>query len=269
MSDFDLDGDGHNDSADCAPEDPRIHPGVFDPIDPDGIDSNCDGSDGMDLDGDGFLAGLDCDDTRFDVFPGAEEVADDGTDQNCDGIDLQLAGFERCSGDVIYTLDKDFSNGAEGWDQPEDCPLESTPAGLVTTCASDEKLLLWETAVGECMEVSMRARFATPECESIRVTVINADNWHMSLEISSDQGGTGALHGNLQTFGAGLRFLADDTPRWAAFTANDEERAWLQGIADQNVIADGGLRVGGQVWIEMLGPAGACELNFLHLVISD
>lgn len=50
---------------------------------------------GADGDGDGYALPLganapgafDCDDTRADVHPGAEDVAGDGIDQNCDGVD--------------------------------------------------------------------------------------------------------------------------------------------------------------------------------------
>lgn len=50
---------------------------------------------GADADGDGFSLPnganapgvFDCDDTRADVHPGAEDAADDGVDENCDGVD--------------------------------------------------------------------------------------------------------------------------------------------------------------------------------------
>ncbi|HXT98888.1 MAG TPA: sulfatase-like hydrolase/transferase [Polyangia bacterium] len=45
-----------------------------------------------DHDGDGFSArfgGGDCDDTRADVYPGAEDVPGDGVDQDCEGGDAQ------------------------------------------------------------------------------------------------------------------------------------------------------------------------------------
>jgi choline-sulfatase len=47
-----------------------------------------------DHDGDGFSArwgGGDCDDTRADVYPGAEDVPGDGVDQNCEGGDAVAA----------------------------------------------------------------------------------------------------------------------------------------------------------------------------------
>jgi len=45
-----------------------------------------------DRDGDGFSArfgGGDCDDTRADVYPGAEDIPGDGIDQNCEGGDAR------------------------------------------------------------------------------------------------------------------------------------------------------------------------------------
>ncbi|MFT5680580.1 MAG: hypothetical protein ACI8RZ_001486 [Myxococcota bacterium] len=60
----------------------------------------------VDSDGDGWLADEDCNDSDDSVWPGAEEVAYDGIDQDCDGADLtdldgdgwdaQEAGGEDC-----------------------------------------------------------------------------------------------------------------------------------------------------------------------------
>jgi len=47
-----------------------------------------------DHDGDGFSAkfgGGDCDDTRADVYPGAEDIPGDGIDQDCEGGDAKLS----------------------------------------------------------------------------------------------------------------------------------------------------------------------------------
>ena len=41
-----------------------------------------------DLDGDGFEDGDDCDDSNEDVNPDADEICDDGIDNDCDGVDL-------------------------------------------------------------------------------------------------------------------------------------------------------------------------------------
>ncbi len=46
------------------------------------------GSDPGDEDGDGVVAGEDCDDGNPNIYPGATEIAYDGVDQDCDGGDL-------------------------------------------------------------------------------------------------------------------------------------------------------------------------------------
>ncbi len=49
-------------------------------------DPECD-TRGGDLDGDGYCADNDCDDSDFTVHPFAADEAGDGVDQNCDGAD--------------------------------------------------------------------------------------------------------------------------------------------------------------------------------------
>ena len=62
---------------------------VIDLVDPEGLDVNCDGLDGVDADGDGVASeqsgGTDCRDDLWAVHPGAEEVCGDGVDDDCDG----------------------------------------------------------------------------------------------------------------------------------------------------------------------------------------
>jgi hypothetical protein len=125
--DFDQDGDGHASAdhpqasgavgTDCDDLEPAINPGALEACDD--IDNDCDGAvDGddedfdtstlrtfyADLDGDGFgdpdtavescsaVAGhvedaTDCDDSRGDVSPAADEVCDDeNVDEDCDGL---------------------------------------------------------------------------------------------------------------------------------------------------------------------------------------
>jgi hypothetical protein len=113
---FDFDGDGVEDSADCAPEDPDNFPGNTDPYD-DGVDTNCDGYDGIDGDGDGYPSNVDpeedwfdCNDANDHVHPGADDTIGDGTDNNCDGVDgVDADGDGHAAGDGL-TLDCDDSD---------------------------------------------------------------------------------------------------------------------------------------------------------------
>ena len=92
----DQDRDGFLDVAeecggnDCDDRRHSINPGMPD-FAGDGIDNNCDGVDGTDIDGDGHISilsgGDDCDDNNKDIHPGAEDIFGDDIDSNCDGAD--------------------------------------------------------------------------------------------------------------------------------------------------------------------------------------
>ena len=86
---YDFDGDNVADADDCNPGDPNVSPLAPDPYG-DLLDTNCDGVDGVDGDGDGWAAGQggDCDDSNTATHPEAPEVCGNGVDEDCSGLDL-------------------------------------------------------------------------------------------------------------------------------------------------------------------------------------
>ena len=123
---YDFDGDGVQDSEDCDPADPTIHSGADDPFGDD-IDQDCDGGDGIDIDGDGYpaneeLAGqevYDCNDNDSAIHPGAAETPGDEVDQDCDGLDgfidlsVAIAPPEPGTADDLTIV---VTSGADSWD---------------------------------------------------------------------------------------------------------------------------------------------------------
>ncbi len=106
----DFDQDGYTDDIDCDDTNPNINPGAEEVCD--GTDNNCDGQideglltiyySDMDMDGFGDPSSsteacdippgmtendLDCDDTNPNINPDAEDIPNNGIDENCDGMD--------------------------------------------------------------------------------------------------------------------------------------------------------------------------------------
>ncbi|MCP4805466.1 MAG: hypothetical protein GY913_13955 [Proteobacteria bacterium] len=124
-SDEDDDGDGYKPSdGDCDNDDDSVYPGADDAW-YDGVDSDCDGRDDYDKDGDGYreerggdpASETDCDDSDSSVHPGADDPEGDGIDQDCDGVD-GTGGNTGDSGDTDSDTDTGTSptdTGIPGW----------------------------------------------------------------------------------------------------------------------------------------------------------
>jgi len=155
-SSSDFDGDGVTDAEDCAPADAAVHAGAPDPFD-DGLDTNCDGVDGVDADGDAFPIGdgvppaiADCNDADPRVHPGAAELLYDRTDNDCDGA---------IDEDSPWT-DDDGDGACEDADNPETLELEEVCGDGATggDCDDDDATVHpfdedgdgWSSCAGDC-----------------------------------------------------------------------------------------------------------------------
>ncbi len=147
-------GSAADPSGDCDDSNADIHPAATEVCDEGDTDEDCDGladdnDDSVDTagysvwhadaDGDGFGAAdstveacdqpadtttdaSDCDDNDPNSFPGAEEVEDDGVDQDCDGSDAE-------SSPVADNSDEDEDeDGDEDQDEDTGCGCASLPA---------------------------------------------------------------------------------------------------------------------------------------------
>ncbi len=134
-SEEDADNDGYSPcDGDCDDDNDDVHPDAEE-TPGDGVDSNCDGDDGQDGDGDGFgspeSGGTDCDDSDADVHPGADETAN-GVDDDCDedvDEDTELSDDDNdgyCEG---YDLDGDGSPECSDGSEPGDCDDEDNDIG--------------------------------------------------------------------------------------------------------------------------------------------
>ena len=119
-SDYDFDGDGHDSDLyggdDCADLNASRSPSAIE-VWYDGTDQDCAGDDDYDADGDGYphvsyLADTsltnpaDCWDEEAGMNAGATEVADDGLDNDCDGVALRgtvAGGVSVDNADLTFT----------------------------------------------------------------------------------------------------------------------------------------------------------------------
>jgi MYXO-CTERM domain-containing protein len=153
------------DGADCDDADPAIHPGAVDACD--GIDDDCDGTDGptwyRDADGDGHGADLstiactapagyvadraDCDDTNPEISPDVAESCD-GVDDDCDGL-----------------VDEQGAVGATLWYRDFDEDGSGDPTSALVACGPLEGFVTEPT---DCDDLDMRVSpTASEQCGGV------------------------------------------------------------------------------------------------------
>ena len=149
-----AEGTGVLGTGDCDDAEPLVHPEAEDDW-YDGVDSNCQGDDDYDQDGDGHHAGSatysatkyalettgnlpggDCDDTVPEVNPSIDEVWYDGVDSDCtadDDYDADVDGYYLAGADygpTLYASGTGVLPGGDCNDEPDDDGALSNPGTL-------------------------------------------------------------------------------------------------------------------------------------------
>ena len=159
-------------AGDCADDDSAYNPGAaeFDCDDPN--DYNCDGSTGYaDVDGDGWAAGVECDDARADIHPDATEVCNGAADDCDGGVDEADA-----EGAALWYRDDDADGYGEATTGTVSC---DAPAGHVATAddCDDTDTAVNPAALEVCDGLDNDCDLSTDEADAA-----DASTWYLDYD---------------------------------------------------------------------------------------
>jgi len=185
-----------SDSSDCDDSDDSIFPSAPEIDCTDAIDYNCDGSSGFqDVDGDGYAACQDCDDTLAGVNADAIETCD-AVDNDCDGA-VDEAG---ALGSSNWYADDDGDGFGDAFDMVTDCVA---PTGYLSDNrdCNDTEAAAYPGGTEVCDSIDN-------DCDgNVDGDATDAGTWYAD----GDGDGFGNHNAALVACSAPLGFVADDT----------------------------------------------------------
>jgi hypothetical protein len=200
---YDFDSDGTTDDRDCAPADPAIYVGAVDPWG-DGIDQDCDGIDGRDLDGDGAAGDAfpedlavpqwDCDDddpalNRQDLDGDGSDTCEgdcDDQDDDVEALDLDGDGATTCDGDCDDGDGLRFPGADEGCDQ-----LDNDCDGALGTLEDDADSDGAAECEGDCDDADTGLNLRDFDQDGVTSCAGDCDDFDPALNLA-DADGDGA-----------------------------------------------------------------------------